>query len=54
LVLATEWPEFRELDWEKVRQAMVHPFILDGRNFLEPAKLQRLGFRYEAMGRRSG
>ena len=54
LVLATEWPEFRELDWEKIRQAMVHPFILDGRNFLDPAKLQTLGFRYEAMGRRSG
>jgi len=54
LVLATEWPEFRELDWEKIRRAMVHPFILDGRNFLDPDKLQRLGFRYEAMGRRSG
>jgi UDPglucose 6-dehydrogenase len=54
LVLATEWPEFRELDWEKIRQVMVHPFILDGRNFLEPGKLQKLGFRYEAMGRRSG
>lgn len=54
LVLATEWPEFRELDWEKIRRAMVHPFILDGRNFLDADKLQRLGFRYEAMGRRSG
>jgi UDPglucose 6-dehydrogenase len=54
LVLATEWPEFRELDWEKIRRAMVHPFLLDGRNFLDPDKLQKLGFRYEAMGRRSG
>jgi UDPglucose 6-dehydrogenase len=54
LVLATEWPEFRELDWEKIREVMVHPFILDGRNFLEAGKLQTLGFRYEAMGRRSG
>jgi UDPglucose 6-dehydrogenase len=52
LVLATEWPEFRELDWEKIRCAMVHPFILDGRNFLDAGKLQKLGFRYEAMGRR--
>jgi hypothetical protein len=32
---------------------MVHPFILDGRNFLDAGKLQKLGFRYEAMGRRT-
>jgi UDPglucose 6-dehydrogenase len=54
LVLATEWPEFREMDWERIRRGMVHPFILDGRNFLDPDKLQKLGFRYEAMGRRTG
>ena len=51
LVLATEWPEFRELDWEKMRRAMVHPMILDGRNFLDRSKLQKIGFICEGIGR---
>jgi UDPglucose 6-dehydrogenase len=51
LVLATEWPEFRDLDWERIRVGMVHPFIFDGRNFLDPARLRAAGFRYEGMGR---
>jgi UDPglucose 6-dehydrogenase len=51
LVLATEWPEFRDLDWERIRVGMVHPFIFDGRNFLDPSRLRAAGFRYEGMGR---
>ncbi len=51
LVLATEWPEFRDLDWERIRRAMVHPFIFDGRNFLDSSQLRAAGFRYEGMGR---
>jgi UDPglucose 6-dehydrogenase len=51
LILATEWPEFRDLDWKKIRGTMVHPFIFDGRNFLDPVKLRAAGFRYEGMGR---
>jgi UDPglucose 6-dehydrogenase len=51
LVLATEWPEFRLLDWGKIRQVMVHPYVFDGRNFLDAAQLRSMGFRYEGMGR---
>jgi UDPglucose 6-dehydrogenase len=51
LILATEWPEFRQLDWENIRQAMIHPYIFDGRNFLDSTQLRSIGFRYEGMGR---
>jgi len=30
---------------------MVHPYIFDGRNFLDASRLRALGFRYEGMGR---
>ncbi len=51
LVLMTEWPQFREVDWRRVRQLMNHPIIVDGRNFFDPAALRRHGFEYVAMGR---
>jgi UDPglucose 6-dehydrogenase len=51
LLLATEWDEFRNLDWERIRDAMAHPLILDGRNFLSPQKMRDLGFEYHCFGR---
>ena len=51
-VLVTEWPEFRELDWEgEVRARMATPVVVDGRNFLDPERLQAAGFAYEGVGR---
>ena len=50
LVLVTEWPEYRELDWARVRSLMRHPLILDGRNFLDRKALVELGFEYMGMG----
>ena len=51
LVLLTEWSEFRNANFEKVRSAMARPFILDGRNLLDAQKLRALGFEYVSMGR---
>jgi len=51
LVLATEWPEFLDLDWDKMRRVMARPFILDGRNFLPRSRVTALGFEYVGMGR---
>ncbi len=51
LLLLTEWPEFLELDWGRIRDSMVRPLLLDGRNFLTPAKLRELGFEYHSLGR---
>jgi UDPglucose 6-dehydrogenase len=51
LLIATEWPEFRDLDWDRVRGLMSRPLILDGRNLLAPAQMKSLGFEYYSLGR---
>lgn len=51
LVLLTEWPEFRQIDWEETARVMRARLILDGRNFLPGDKLAQLGFRYLGVGR---
>jgi UDPglucose 6-dehydrogenase len=51
LLILTDWPEFRDLDWKRVRQLMIRPLILDGRNMLQPAKMTELGFEYHSFGR---
>ena len=52
LVLATEWNEFREPDFERIKKAMRHPAIFDGRNMYNPVHLREMGFHYEGIGRR--
>jgi UDPglucose 6-dehydrogenase len=52
VVLATEWNQFRALDLERVRALLQQAVIVDLRNVYEPAVMQRLGFRYAAVGRR--
>jgi UDPglucose 6-dehydrogenase len=52
LLILTEWPEFRDLDWPRVSEAMSRPLVLDGRNFLDPPKMQQHGFEYHCFGRR--
>jgi len=49
LVLVTEWQQYRELDYEGLAKRMRSPIILDGRNVLDRARLNRLGFRYIGM-----
>jgi UDPglucose 6-dehydrogenase len=52
VVLVTEWPEFRELDWAgEVKERMTTPLVVDGRNFLDREALQQAGFTYEGIGR---
>jgi UDPglucose 6-dehydrogenase len=51
LVIATEWPEFKQLDLERARRGMTHPILFDGRNLFEPAEMERLGFIYKSIGR---
>ena len=46
LVLVTEWQDYRELDWEVMASRMRVPLVLDGRNALDRARLERFGFRY--------
>jgi UDPglucose 6-dehydrogenase len=51
VVVVTEWPEFRDLDWGAVGETMEHRLVIDGRNMLDPAALRGAGFIYEGIGR---
>lgn len=52
LVVVTEWNEFREPDFERIKSLMRRPAIFDGRNIYNPQTLRELGFHYEGIGRR--
>jgi len=52
IVIATEWPEFRDLDWPYIKSQMKNPLIIDGRNLLDPHMMRGLGFTYEGVGRK--
>jgi UDPglucose 6-dehydrogenase len=52
LIIATEWGQFRDLDWERIRDDMARPLILDARNLLSPREMKALGFEYHSFGRR--
>jgi UDPglucose 6-dehydrogenase len=51
LALVTEWHEFREPDFAKMRKLMRTPIIFDGRNIYNPDQMQSLGFTYFSIGR---
>ena len=51
LALVTEWPEFKSLNFGRIRKSMNHPVMIDGRNLYAPEKMKTLGFEYHGMGR---
>lgn len=51
ILLVTEWEEFRQVDWQKMREIVERPLIIDGRNALDPAKVVSCGFDYVSIGR---
>jgi UDPglucose 6-dehydrogenase len=51
LLIATEWDEFRKLDWDKIQAVMARPLIVDGRNLLSPGEMKGRGFEYRSFGR---
>ena len=50
MVLVTEWDEFRDLDFSKIKNLMANLNIIDGRNIFDKKKLQELGFNYAGIG----
>jgi UDPglucose 6-dehydrogenase len=53
VILATEWPEFIEADWNRIKEAMVQPYaVVDGRNALPAERLIDAGFKYSGVGRK--
>jgi UDPglucose 6-dehydrogenase len=51
LFLVTEWNEFRQPDFARVKAAMKQPVLFDGRNIWNPARVRALGFTYYGVGR---
>lgn len=51
LIIATEWNEFRNPDFLRMRKAMKQPIIFDGRNVFSPAEMKSEGFEYHSVGR---
>ncbi|HSK57977.1 MAG TPA: UDP-glucose/GDP-mannose dehydrogenase family protein [Actinomycetospora sp.] len=52
LVVLTEWPVFRTLDWAAMAGVMKQPVVVDTRNLLDPATLRRAGLTGIGLGRR--
>jgi len=52
LIIATEWPEFRTPDLERVKKSLKKPVIFDGRNLFNLEKMKEDGFHYESIGRK--
>jgi UDPglucose 6-dehydrogenase len=53
VVLVTEWPDFRDLDWREVGRIVSRRIVVDGRNCLDGGLLSSLGFAYHSVGRRA-
>lgn len=51
VMLVTEWKQFRQPDFLRIRSSMRMPVIFDGRNIYEPSELAALGFIYHGVGR---
>jgi UDPglucose 6-dehydrogenase len=52
LIVVTEWNEFREPDFRKLKARMRRPALFDGRNIYNPRMVREMGFHYEGIGRR--
>ncbi|WP_408010759.1 UDP-glucose dehydrogenase family protein [Pseudalkalibacillus sp. A8] len=51
LIIATDWKDFIDADWKKVKEQMCGATILDARNCLNPSALRSAGLKYLALGR---
>jgi len=53
LAVITDWSEYRNPDFDRIKGAMRQPLIVDGRNLYKPNRMQEAGFRYIPLGRAS-
>ncbi len=54
LVVATEWNEFKELDFVRLKKTLKRPLVIDARNIYDPKLLKDMGFTYVGVGRGNG
>jgi UDPglucose 6-dehydrogenase len=53
LVLATEWNEFKQLDFDRIREVMRQPVLMDARNLYDSDTMRAMGFIYFSIGRQN-
>jgi UDPglucose 6-dehydrogenase len=53
VLLLTEWNEFKQVDFERVKGLMSQPYLFDGRNLYDPEEMAKMGFTYRSVGRPS-
>ena len=51
LVICTDWPSFKQPDFDLMRARMAHPVVFDGRNLYHPDAMREDGFSYYSVGR---
>ena len=51
LVIITEWNQFRNPDFDKLKSFLKSPLVIDLRNIYDPEKMKKLGFQYICVGR---
>jgi len=51
LLILTEWDDFKNLDYARIRNQLRYPIIVDGRNLLDPEEMSKLDFIYLSIGR---
>jgi UDPglucose 6-dehydrogenase len=51
LVIITEWKQYRVPDFQRMRELLRQPLVLDGRNLYSPSRMRELGFDYISVGR---
>ncbi len=51
LVICTEWKSFRTVDFERLRETLLEPVVVDGRNLFPPERVRAAGLAYYAIGR---
>ncbi|BCG47390.1 UDP-glucose 6-dehydrogenase [Citrifermentans bremense] len=51
LVIITEWNEYRNPDFDRIKELLINPIIFDGRNLYHPGRMKDAGFEYLPIGR---
>ena len=51
VVIVTDWPQYRQVDFEKLASVMTGSLLLDARNYLQPAQVRSAGLQYVGIGR---
>ena len=53
MILMTDWPEFRDLDWKSLARRVNQSLVVDARNWLDQQAVEAAGFQYLGLGRQS-